>query len=433
MNLRTIRRRATIYTGVVGTVALLSFGGIQVMQAIDQPEEAPIPATSVKSTTVMFTVTAKGDLQGGNSKMMTAPMTGSAQLTVTELRKPGEMVKEGDVVVAFDTTEENFKLREAQSDLAEAEQQVLQAQKETLAKQEELNAEMIKARADVKIAELECARNELLSAIAAKQNDLALEAARDRLTKLERDYPSRKAAASASVAIQEAARAKAKVQAATAQRNIDNMTLKAPVAGYVNVERNTNSNWFFPGMTFPLFQVGDAARPGMAVAQIPDLATWEVAARINEQDRGYISIGQPAQFSMIALPGRTYSGKVSNLGGTTGPPWDRRFECKMTLEQPTPDLRPGMSVRIVVETGRMQNVLAIPGQALFERDGKPFVYVRGASGFTPQDVKLVRRSESQAVIEGLKEGQLVAMASPDQKTKTAEKGNGGGATKAIAK
>lgn len=430
MSFRSIRRRILIFTGIVGSVALLSFGGVHIMQAIEQQDEAPIPATPVKRSTVVFTVSAKGDLQGGNSKMLTAPMTGSAQLVLTELRKPGELVNEGEVIAAFDTTEETFKLREAESDLAEAEQQVLQSQKESQAKQEELNAELIKARADVKVAELECARNELLSAIAAKQNDLSLEAARDKLMKLERDYPARKAAASASIAIQEAARAKAKMQADTARRNIDNMTLKAPVAGYVNVERNTNSNWFFPGMTFPLFQVGDAARPGVAVAQIPDLATWEVTARIAEQDRGYISIGQPAQFAMIALPGRSYKGKVQNLGGTTGPPWDRRFECKMTLEQPTPDLRPGMSVRIVLETGRMEKALAIPAQALFERDGKPFVYLKDNAGFTPYDVKLVRRSESQAVIEGLKEGQLVAMASPDQKARTAEKGS---ATKAIAK
>ena len=432
MSFRDVRRRATIFVVVVGSAALLSFGGGHVMRAIEQQDEAPIPATPVKRSTVVFTVAAKGDLQGGNSKMLTAPMTGSAQLVLTELRKPGETVKEGDVVAAFDTTEETFKLREAESDLAEAEQQVLQAQKESQAKQEELSAELIKARADLQVAELECARNELLSAIAAKQNDLALDAARDKLTKLERDYPARKAAASASIAIQEAARSKAKMQADTARRNIENMTLKAPVAGYVNVERNTNSNWFFPGMTFPLFQVGDAARPGVAVVQIPDLATWEVTARIAEQDRGYISIGQRAAFAMVALPGRSYKGKVLNLGGTTGPPWDRRFECKMTLEQPTPDLRPGMSVRILLETGRMENVLAIPAQALFERDGKPFVYLRTNTGFSPSDVKLVRRSESQAVVEGLKEGQLVAMASPDQKARTADKGSGG-ATKAISK
>ncbi len=426
-----IRRRIVAFVVIVGSVALAAWGGVRLFRTLDQPAVTPVPAAAVKRTSVVFTISANGDLQGGNSKMMTAPMTGSPQLIVTELRKPGELVKKDDVVVQFDTTEENFKLREAQADLAEAEQQVIQAQNETLAKEEELNAELIKARADVKLAEIDCVRNPLIAAITATQNDLALAAARERLDKLEHDYPQRRAAASASIEIQEAGRKKAVVQADTAKRNIDSMTLKAPVEGYVNVERNTNSNWFFPGMVFPLFQVGDAARAGMAVAQIPDLTSWDVTARIAEQDRGHLNMGQPAQFRIVALPGRSYRGKVTNLGGTTGPPWNRRFECKLALETPSPDLRPGMSVKIVVETGRLESVLAIPAQALFERDGKPYVYLKTGQDFSPRDVKLVRRSESQIVVEGVSEGQLVALANPDQKKR--ENAGSGGAAKALSK
>ena len=427
-----IKRRIITFIAIVGTVAAAAWGGVRLMRTLDSPKQDAIPFTAARRTSVGFTIAAKGDLQGGNSKMMTAPMTGSAQLILTELRKPGELVKQGEVIAQFDTTEETFKLREAESDLAEAEQQVLQAQNETLAKEEELNAEMIKARSDVKLAELDCARNPLISSIAAKQNDLALAAAKDRLDKLERDYPQRKAAASASIAIQEAGRKKATVQADTAKRNIEMMTLKAPVPGYVNIERNTNSNWFFPGMTFPLYQMGDSVRPGMGVAQIPDLASWEVTARIAELDRGHLSSGQAASFTVVALPDREYKGKVTNLGGTTGPPWDRRFECKLSLDNPTPDLRPGMSVQIIVETGRLDGVIAIPAQALFERDGKPYVYLKSPQGFTPQDVKMVRRSESQVVVEGLNDGQLVALANPDQK-KQDKPSNNGGAAKAIAR
>lgn len=427
-----IRRRIVTFLIVVGTVAAAAWAGVRLLRTMDEPKQEAIPSAAARKTSVPFSIAAKGDLQGGNSKMMSAPMTGSAQLILTELRKPGELVKEGEVVAQFDTTEESFKLREAEADLAEAEQQVIQAQNEMRAKEEELNAELMKTRADVKLAELDCARNPLISAIAAKQNDLVLEAARDRLEKLERDYPQRKAAASASIAIQEAGRKKATVQAETAKRNIETMTLKASVAGYVNIERNTNSNWFFPGMTFPLYQMGDAVRPGMAVAQIPDLASWEVTARISEMDRGHLSVGEAAAFTVVALPDRTYKGKVTNLGGTTGPPWDRRFECKLSLDNPTPDLRPGMSVQIVVETGRLDGVIAIPAQALFERDGKPYVYVKTAQGFTPQDVKLVRRSESQVVVEGVKEGQLVALANPDQKKQEKPSGSSS-ATKAVAR
>jgi len=427
-----IGRRVVTFVVSVGLAALAARLGVGLIRKFDAQADVPVPATPARRTSVSFTITAKGDLQGGNSKMLSAPMTGSPQLVLTELRRPGEMVKSGEVVAQFDTTEERYKLREAEADLAEAEQQVIQAQQESLAKEEELIADLVKARADLKVAELDCQRNSLLAAMVAKQNDLALAAAKEKLEKLERDYPRNKAAASASIAIQEAGRKKATVQAETARRNIENMTLKASIAGYVNVERNTNSNWFFPGMTFPLYQLGDGVRAGMPVAQIPDLATWDVTARIAEQDRGYLSVGEKAEFTIVALPGRAYSGKVTNLGGTTGPPWDRRFECKLALEQPTPDLRPGMSVRIVVETGRLESVIAIPSQALFERDGKPYVYLKRGAGFMPHDVKLVRRSENQAVVEGINEGQLVALANPEQKKQEAA-GSAGGAAKAIAR
>jgi multidrug efflux pump subunit AcrA (membrane-fusion protein) len=380
---------------------------------------------------VNFTISAKGALQGGNSRMLTAPMVGSQSLVITELRQSGELVKQGDVVARFDITEESYKLREAESDLAEAEAQVVQAENEAAAKEEELNHELIKARGDLKDAQFEAERNPLVAAITARQNDLAVAGASDRLAKLERDYPARKEAARASIAIQNAAREKAKMLAETARKNIEMMTLKAPADGYINVERNTNTNFFFSGMTLPLFQVGDQIRPGMAAAQIPDMSSWEVGAKIAEADRGHLSVSQPAEIRVIALPGRVFTGRVKDLGGTTGPPWERRFECKLSLDDPVPELRPGMSARLVVATEKMSGVLWLPAQALFESDGRNFVYLKSGSGFQSRDVKLVRRSESQVVIEGLNEGNEVALASPDQSQPG--KSGGPGAAKAVAK
>ena len=80
---------------------------------------------------------ARGELQGGNSEMLTAPMTGGDDMAITLLRDPGEVVKEGDVVVQFDTTEQEYNLREAEADLAEAEQQVIQAEANSEAMTEE--------------------------------------------------------------------------------------------------------------------------------------------------------------------------------------------------------------------------------------------------------------------------------------------------------
>ena len=46
------------------------------------------------------------------------------------------------------------------------------------------------------------------------------------------------------------------------------------------------------------------------------------------------------------------------------------------------------------------------------RDGRTFVYQKTPNGFMPHDVKLVRRSESQVVLDGLKEGDVIAMSNP---------------------
>lgn len=411
-------------------VALLSAIGIGAWSAYEtaeqwkRGEERNVPLAQVSRGDVAFPITATGSVQGGNSKMLIAPMTGSRELTITHLAKPGELVKEGDVVAQFDTTEESFKLREAEFDLREAEQLVAQSTAESAAREEELGAELIVARGELEQARLESRRNPLLAAIVVQQNELMLRDAADRVTKLEKEYPQRKAAARAAVTIQDAALKKAIVMAATAKRNIDMMTLKSPTAGYVNVESNTSSNFFFPGMTFPMFQVGDTVRAGMAVAQIPDFSSWEASVVITEADRGLLAIGQPAQVRVVALPGQPLAAKVSNLGGTSGPPWERRFECKLAVTEPSPALRPGMSVRVQILTETMKNALWVPTQAVFESDGRMFAYVAEAGSFVARDVKIVRRGESQVVIEGLAEGTSVALASPDQKDSAKGKSHG---------
>jgi multidrug efflux pump subunit AcrA (membrane-fusion protein) len=345
--------------------------------------------------------------------MMSVPMTGGGAMAITFLRESGELVKEGDIVVQFDVTEQEFKLREAEADLAEAEQQVEQAIAESEAKEEEARYALLEAQSELRLAELETRRNELIARIAARQNDLAVASAKDKLQQLEKDLSDRIATAKAGIAIQEAARTKAQVAAATARRNIESMTLRTKRGGYVARQQNMSGDFRW-GSYLPALQVGDTVRAGMAVAQIPDLQNWEASARIGELDRAHIGVGQEAQIHVVALPDRTFAGKVHTIGGTTGPPWDRRFETKVALANPSPELRPGMTVRLTITTETMRNVLWLPAQALFESDGRKFAYIKSGASFKPQDVKLVRRSESKVVLEGLSEGQVVALANPDQ-------------------
>jgi len=389
-----------------------------------------IPTTHVKRGRVTITVSARGELQGGNSEMLVAPMAGVDTMAITFLRERGELVKEGDTVVEFDTTQQEFNLREAQADLLEAEQQVIQAKATSQSTQEEAEYQLQSAQSDLKLAELEVRRNPLLPAIVQRQNDLAVDAARNRLHQAEQDNINKKANAAAGIAIQEAALNKAKVAAQTAQRMIDGMTLKAKSTGYCNIQPNTTGNIYW-GAPLPAFQVGDTVRAGMAIVQIPDMKNWEVSASIGELDQGHLAPGQKVSVAVVALAGKSFAGHVKTMGGTTGAPWDRHFEARIALDETGPELRPGMTSNIVITSEVLDNVIWVPSQALFESDGRSFVYLETPSGFTPRDVKLVRRSESQAVVTGVNEGDTVAMSNPTQQNTPSTKQEG--AMKALQK
>ena len=407
----------TLFTvgSVIALVGALAWAGFAAFsEPAEETRQVGVPTTVVRKGEVTFSVTAPGELQGRNSKMLTAPMAGGIELVLTKLPEPGDIVKEGDTVIEFDTTELTFNLREAEADLAEAEERLRQSHAESRAKEEEARFLLLKAESDLKLAELETRRNELLAAIVAKQNDLALDAARKRLQQLTVDLENRQATISAGIAIQEAAVAKAKVKAQTARKMIESMTLKAANDGYVSIQQNQSSGFFMFGMQLPIFQVGDTARPGMGVAQILDLKDWEIKARLAELDRGHLAVGQKASIRIVAAPGRVFQGKITNIGNTTGPPWNRRFECKLSIEEPTPELRPGMSARIEIVTDQLNDVLWLPSQALFDRDAQKFVYRLQAGAFAPVDVELVRSGESAAVITGLNENDVVALADPTQ-------------------
>jgi multidrug efflux pump subunit AcrA (membrane-fusion protein) len=287
-----------------------------------------------------------------------------------------------------------FNLREAEADLAEAEERLKQAKATSLAKEEEDRYSLIKAESDLRLAELELRRNDLVAGIVAKQNTLAAEAARDRLNQLREDLSSRRATADASIAIQEAAVAKAKVKADAARRTIDAMSLRAPADGYVSIQASTNLQMITTGMQLPLFQIGDLVRAGMAVAEIPNLGEWQVTARIPE--------------------------RVTTVGASGGAAWNRSFECGLAIEDPPPDLRPGMTAEIEVVTAELKDVTWLPSQAVFDRDGQKFVYLSQANAFTPVDVTLVRAGESKIVITGLEEGDVVALSDPTQRAAETE-------------
>jgi hypothetical protein len=93
-------------------------------------------------------------------------------------------------------------------------------------------------------------------------------------------------------------------------------------------------------------------------------------------------------------------------------------------------LRPGLLADVEIIVEKIPSALHVPVQAVFEKEGKPIVYVRKGSQFEARPVQITKRSESTMVLAaGVKPDEVVALADPFAKKgskKEGEKKGGSG-------
>jgi len=95
-------------------------------------------------------------------------------------------------------------------------------------------------------------------------------------------------------------------------------------------------------------------------------------------------------------------------------------------------LRPGLLADVNILIEKIPNALHVPMQAVFEKDGKPVVYIKNGSKFDVRVIKPAKRSESTMVIaDGVKAGDIVVLADPTAKKSDTKEKKAGGAMEAI--
>lgn len=414
--------------------ALVGLAGVTArsLRGLPKSTERSIPTTRVKRGSVEMKVYTRGELRPGRNSMLVAPPVGGGSLQIVHLAKIGDRVTANDVVVEFDPSEQEYNLEQARSELMQAEQEITKAKAEAAVQAAKDKVELLKAKFDVRRAELEVSRNELVSAIDAKKNNLALEEAQRRLAQLEQDVQSRAASSQAALAVSEEKRNKARLEMQQAQKNIENMRLRSPIDGLVSVKENWNATggFGFWGMEVPIYREGDQVFPGSPIAEVLDVAQMEIQAKVSESDRANINTGQPVQVLIDGVPGQSFNGKVKTIAGMAarGMWWmgdsARKFDASFQLDKPDARMRPGVTAEVVIASAPLKDALYLPRQALFEKNGKPVVYVESGDKFETKEVKITRRTESHIVIEGLKEGTEVALVNPEDQTKALKKTGG---------
>jgi HlyD family secretion protein len=414
--------RTIALLAVAGAIIAGGYGvgrGMRVaVDTLSEDDDGRVPTTTVRRTDVAIEVSARGELQGGGARPLIVPRAGVAELPITFLRNTGDLVNAGEVVATFDPSGQQYDLLEAEADLEEARQQQIKAEAEGFVALEKARLEVTTSQADLKVSELDQLGNSFLGSVEQRKKAIALEQAKNRYDQAQVDLMHRESAKQTGVGVQRAGVKEAQAKVDRNRETIAGLTLRAPASGYVQLAENTNGlNVLFYGMQVPTFQLGDSARPGQMVAQIPDLSGWEVSTQIPETDRVFLATGQTAIVRPKAMPGREFKGHISLLGGSAGSAWNRTFNCRISLDDADDALRPGLSVDVVIRVETLADVLWVPSQAVFEREGRWFVYRQAPEGYVSHPVTIVRRTESQAVVTGVNEGVTIALAEPGRRTR----------------
>jgi HlyD family secretion protein len=408
---------AVVLCAVVGVVAAVHRGS-------PATAKDDIPTGRVQRGNLDMKVYVTGELRASHSEMLTAPPIGGGALQITHLLHTGTAVKKGDLVMEFDPSEQHYKLDQNRSELMQADQEITKARADAAVVAAQDKVALLKARFDVRRAELDVQKNELVSTIDARKNDLALEQAKRVLAELEQDVKSRSASNQATISLAEEKRNKAKLAMDQAQDNINKMRVMAPMDGLVALEKNEGDGFFFSGMSLPEYREGDQVQPGRTVGQVIDPKGMELVAKVGELERNNIKQGQSVDIRLDALPESTFHGTVKTVGGNnTRRFWEddssSKFEVAITLATTDAQMRPGLTAHVSINGDPQKNVIYAPRQALFLKDNKRVVYVRSGNNFEPREVKIQAQNESRAAIEGISAGTEIALVDPTSPRKTA--------------
>jgi hypothetical protein len=427
---RTVRL-GWVVAGVVGIGALAL--GARAATGVLVSASDTIPTGTVTRGTLKADLITTGEIKAAKTDILSVPPTGTP-LRILTLLPSGTHVKKGDAVVTFDPTEQQKAVEEQRSVLREAQLEIARTEATAAARQAQDDLDLLTARFDLKKAELEVQASEVRPPLEARKAQLTLEEARNRLAQIEGDRASRSESDTAALAVAREKETKAQFAIQLATTILSQMALKASMDGVVAVKDNTNTNFFFSGMTFNEYRTGDQVQSGAAIAEVLDLSQLEIGAGIDENDRSRLAAGQTATLTLDALGGRVVPARVSSVGnimpqrffgpGAAGP--SRSFSATLALTGPATDLRPGLTGRITIAAAPQVGVLHVPRGAVFERDGGTVVFVRGGTGasaggagavggFTPTPVKVKAKTELSAVIEGVAEGAVIALADPSRR------------------
>ena len=373
------RKKVIIGSLIVALIAAMVWANF----AFKKDEGTTVTVEAIRQRDLESVVSASGKIRARRTVNITSEVSGKVvQLAVKE----GDRVKTGQFLLQVDPRNLRSRLQVSESGL---EQQRIALQQARIAAEN--------ARADLSLAQEELARQRSLAkgSLTTKQ---ALSQAETTVTL--RQGALRNAEQAVSNASQRIKSQSADLE--SARHDLSRVTINAPIDGLVtrrNVEEGEAA------------VVGFTNNPSVVLLVIADMSLIEAEIEVDETDVPTVALGQKTKITIDALPDKTFSGTVTEIGnspiqtaGSGSGTQATNFKVVVTIDGEIPEVRPGFTCTADITTAKRGQAVAVPIQAMTVRE---LVYDAQGKVVAPPKTDDKRRRPSAGTAEAseLKPGQ----------------------------
>jgi len=281
--------------------------------------------------------------------------------------KEGDHVKRGEVLATVESVQPEANVEAQKASIAAAKTDI--ASYTAAEKTAEANVEHARADLEQKKLDWERAQSLYQAGIVAKSEYDAKKAAYDTDVAT---LAQAVAGLNQAKAQTDSARGHLGTQMATLRYNEDALSKTISIAPFDGIVTN------LPVREGETVVVGIQNAEGSTLMTLADMSVITAEVKVDETDIVNIQLGQPAEVTVDALPGKTYKGHVTLVGdqallrstgvatsqSTTGTEEAKDFKVVVTLDASAAELRPGLSTTAKITTAQKSSVLSLPIQAL---------------------------------------------------------------------
>jgi multidrug efflux pump subunit AcrA (membrane-fusion protein) len=353
-----------------------------------------------------------GEVEAVHSVDLAPPMEWRMDMQIIAMVPEGTVVKAGDFLVQFDTSDLQDRLELAQDGLSSLLAQRDGLRAEQSARISQLKANIAAAGYSEEVAALQRELLKYEAEVARMDAELQEKKAQITLEEAKTNLESQEIIDTSALSTLGVEISKSRADVRELEEKIKNLTLRAPIDGLVVY----NEIGF--GEDRKKIAIGDKPRPGESVISIPNLDSMQVKLRVNEMDAARLAADQTAAIKLDAYPDRSFTGRVTKIAKLAQQEdWDseiKDFEVIVRMDQADSVLKPGMTAKVQIALGVEKEVLSAPTGSVFERNGERVIFPK-KSYPKPLKIETGVRDDHRIVIktELAQAGDLISCIPPD--------------------